>query len=235
MCSLSWCHHQNEYEVFFNRDEKKTRGRATPPALSEKNGVRYLSPKDADAGGTWLLANERGVTLALLNYWWNAPSLVQSLSRGRLISDLLAHESSAKNVIKRLLNTSLVGYGNFTLVAFDLDLEEGPLATRWNGESLSMIEPEMPLCSSSFLPDEVISSRQSHFQTLPDREPDTLWHWHSQEPKPTAYTVRMNRPDAQTWSISRVRVTQGSVHWWYVEEMPELNSPSQEHEIIMYR
>jgi Transport and Golgi organisation 2 len=235
MCSLSWYHRQNEYEVFFNRDEKKTRGRALPPRLSETNGVRYLCPKDADAGGTWLLANEYGVTLALLNYWGNTPQPSASLSRGRLVSEVLAAETSATSVMERLSQTSLKGYASFTLAAFDLSLPDGPLVMRWTGQSLSTLPPEMPLCSSSFLPDEVIASRQQLFQNLPDHEAETLWKWHTEEAAPSAYTVRMNRPDAQTWSSSRVLVTASDIHWRYIEEMPGLSQPSQSHELKMKR
>jgi hypothetical protein len=235
MCSLSWYYHQNEYEVFFNRDEKKTRRRATPPALSENNGVRYLSPMDADAGGTWLLVNDHGVTLALLNYWDGMQRPDARFSRGRLLSDQLVHETTAAAVIDRLQNTDLIGYGCFTLAAFDRGLTEGPMVIRWNGACLSTVAPEMPLCSSSYLPDEVISSRQRYFQTLPDHAPETLWHWHSHEESPTAYTVRMNRPDAQTWSISRVTVTADSICWLYVEEMPGLLMPPHRHELTIQK
>ena len=235
MCSLSWYYHQNEYEVFFNRDEKKTRQRAAPPAIHEKNGVRYLSPKDADAGGTWLLVNDYGVTLALLNYWDGNQRPDASFSRGRLLSDQLSHHTSAAAAIQHLLETSLIGYGSFTLAAFDQDLSNGPLVLRWTGESLSKVLPEMPLCSSSYLPDEVISSRQHCFQSLSDHQPETLWQWHTQEASPTAYSVRMNRPDAQTWSISRISVKSDSIRWQYLEEMPDLQSPPLMHESMIQR
>jgi len=234
MCSLSWHHQKNGYEVFFNRDEKKTRGRADPPGLGQLDGVRYLSPKDADAGGTWLLANERGVTLALLNYWNTAAhELNPTRSRGHLLTELLASQTSAAAAVKYLQGISLTGYGNFTLAAFDLTLDEGPLVVRWDGESLSSIPPALPLCSSSFLPEAVIESRQRHFQTLSDRDPETLWNWHRKEQSPTAYTVRMNRPDAQTWSISRVSVNHDAIHWHYIEEMSGLATAPHEYQALL--
>ncbi len=234
MCSLSWCHTKDGYEVFFNRDEKKTRGRAAPPALGENHSVRYLAPRDADAGGTWLLANEHGVTLALLNYWsTSAKEMSAPMSRGRLLRDLLAAQTSASEAVKYLQSIHLQGYGCFTLAAFDLDLLDGPLVVRWDGKSLALLPPNLPLCSSSFLPDAVIESRQRSFETLPNHEPDTLWSWHRSELAPTAYTVRMNRPDAQTWSSSRVTVSRATICWLYVEEMPGLTTHPCEHDVLL--
>jgi hypothetical protein len=136
-------------------------------------------------------------------------------------------------VVKQLQDMSLAGYGSFTLAIFDLTLTEGPLLVRWNGESLALLPGEMPLCSSSFLPDVVIESRQRSFRSLPDQEPETLWDWHRKEQAPTAYTVRMNRPDAQTWSLSRVAVSRAAVRWHYVEEMPGLTTQPQPHEVFL--
>jgi hypothetical protein len=234
MCSLSWHHQQDGYEVFFNRDEKKTRGRASPPAPGQLSGVRHLSPKDADGGGTWLLANEYGVTIALLNYWnMLAKEKHAALSRGSLLSGLLAAHTSASAVVEQLHDVPLQGYGSFTLAAFDLTLVEGPMVVRWDGESLNSLPHELPLCSSSFLPEAVIRSRQRDFQALPDQRPETLWDWHRKEEAPTAYTVRMNRPDAQTWCISRVSVTIDSIRWCYIEELPDLQGSPEVHEAIL--
>lgn len=107
--------------MFFNRDEKKTRQRATPPALQVLNGVRFLSPRDGDAGGTWLLANEHGVTLALLNLWGAAfePRPARP-SRGRLLSDLLPDARDAEEAMNRVQSRALADYPGFTLATFDV-------------------------------------------------------------------------------------------------------------------
>jgi uncharacterized protein with NRDE domain len=233
MCSLSWYHHPGGYEVFFNRDEKKTRGRATPPALHDKEGIRYLSPRDADAGGTWLLANEHSVTLALLNYWHStAAERTATLSRGVLLREL-ASQKSAESASQQVRAMSLADYGSFTLAAFDLSQDAGPQVLRWDGRSLNSLPTAMPLCSSSFLPEAVIASRQQSFQALPNHLPDTLWRWHREAAAPSAYTVRMNRPDAQTWCISRVSVTIDSIRWCYIEELPDLQGCPEVHEAIL--
>lgn len=230
MCSLTWHRHSAGYEVFFNRDEKKTRGRATPPAQGNLNGVRHLCPRDADGGGTWLLANEHGLTLALLNYWeTDGNTVVNRLSRGRLLTDLLADQKQAADAIALLQKTPLIRYGGFTLVAFDLDQTHAPLVALWNGSKLIHSEAQMPVCSSSYQPNEVIMARQRSFESLTDCELETLWRWHCQEDHPTAYTTRMNRPDAQTWSISHIAVSTQGLHWLYREEKPDLATASTDY------
>ena len=62
MCTLTWGRDEaGGLEVFFNRDERKTRPVAEPPALDELNGVRFLSPRDPKGGGAWMIANELGL------------------------------------------------------------------------------------------------------------------------------------------------------------------------------
>ena len=69
MCTVTWLPGRNEYRLFFNRDERKTRKPAAPPALHEHHGVRQLYPVDGTAGGTWLGVNEYGVTVGILNHY----------------------------------------------------------------------------------------------------------------------------------------------------------------------
>lgn len=236
MCSMTWHRHPGGYEVFFNRDEKKTRQRATPPALQVLNGVRFLAPQDGDAGGTWLLANEHGVTLALLNLWGAAlePRPARP-SRGRLLSDLLPDARDAEEAMNRVQSHALAAYPGFTLAAFDLSQTGAPLGLRWDGQRVHSLPLQMPVCSSSFDPEVVESFRARHYQQSMPQTLEDLWHWHSHEEQPTACTVRMNRPDAQTWSISHVQVGPGMVRWRYREEMPDFAAAPAEHYLDLSR
>ena len=61
MCTLAWKRDQlTGLEVYFNRDELKTRPIARPLRVLKEDGVRFLSPQDPRGGGTWMLANEYG-------------------------------------------------------------------------------------------------------------------------------------------------------------------------------
>ena len=90
MCTMSWLLDPEGYRVFFNRDERRTRRPARPPEAGEGGGVRFLAPRDGDHGGSWLLAAETGLTLALLNlYEAERPPLEGEFrSRGLLVLDL---------------------------------------------------------------------------------------------------------------------------------------------------
>ena len=97
MCTVTWCRTGVGYEIFFNRDERKTRKAARPPSIQRLHGTRYLAPADGDAGGSWIGANEFGVSLALLN---NYPAAGREpapgrISRGLLLLSLMDAESAA--------------------------------------------------------------------------------------------------------------------------------------------
>ena len=55
MCTLTWWRDgsgSGTYEVFFNRDEKKTRSVAEPPKIISDYGLEFVAPIDPDGGGT---------------------------------------------------------------------------------------------------------------------------------------------------------------------------------------
>ena len=67
VCTLSWFDAPDGYHLFFNRDERRTRRAEIPPAVRCRGSVRFIAPLDGDFGGTWIAANESGLTLCLLN------------------------------------------------------------------------------------------------------------------------------------------------------------------------
>ena len=54
MCTITWLAEPDGYQVFFNRDEKRDRKPARPPAVYETQGLQSVYPVDGKAGGTWL-------------------------------------------------------------------------------------------------------------------------------------------------------------------------------------
>ena len=71
MCTLSWVHDPNNggYHLFFNRDEQRDREPATPPEIDHSGALPFVTARDTRAGGTWLLTNAHGISIATLNHY----------------------------------------------------------------------------------------------------------------------------------------------------------------------
>lgn len=213
MCTLTWNRPSPEtLTVWFNRDEKKTRPIAEPPHLRELDGVRFLSPRDPQGGGTWMFANEYGLVVCLLNRWELGSKTGSGVhkSRGLLVWGMAVAKSLTE--LSELLE-NLENYPPFTLVGLST---EGEVAWDWDGETVTALEPKQPFTSSSYCFTEVKKSREEMFPGA-----DSASYHASLGQESTAFTVRMNRPDAQTWSRSKVSV-RDKITWEYLAEEPDL-------------
>lgn len=209
--------------VHFNRDERKTRPVADPPAHFKENGVRFLSPRDPLGGGTWMLANELGLVVCLLNRWeLEGRTIKNPLSRGRLVWSL-APLGSPVEVSKRLCG--LDRFQAFTLAVFS---PHGDRCFEWDGTSLEDKEVPDLLTSSSFEIESVSRARRDRFLRHPGGAEFHASSWEA----PTAYSVRMNRPDAQTWSRTSLEITD-RVRWHYLAEHPDLLGDPEETRVEM--
>lgn len=229
MCTLTWWREDDRYALFFNRDELKTRLPARPPEIRERNGVRFIAPADGDHGGTWLLGNEFGVSVALLNYY-DAGSGGRSLrdnpvSRGELVLSL-GGAPSLDAVAAMLEETPLVNYRAFHL--FALAPRDSPRLWTWSGGPGAVLRvderPEPPVTTSSYRTEEVCARRRERFleaiesagrRSLPDRL--ELFH-QGIDSENGAFSVRMRRPDAQTVSFSRIDVDGDKIRFTYRRE-----------------
>jgi len=93
----------------------------------------------------------------------------------------------------------------------------------WDGEELTEEDAKAPITSSSYKFEDVRAARRSAFRELPDNlEAKDLRAFHSSNQEvSSAYTVKMCRPDAQTWSLSEVLVGEAAVQWKYLACSPE--------------
>lgn len=214
-----------KYGVYFNRDELKTRPRAHPPELREGG---FLSPLDPKGGGTWMTVNRHGVIVALLNHWHLEENAKGSQSRGKLVWNL-SEENDVVAVEKKLLSLKLSDYSPFILMLMD---QEDTKRWEWNGKDLTQGSPTNPNCSSSFDYENVRSAREKSYSKLESNapltalEPIDLEHFHTEAPH-SAYSVRMLRPDAQTWSRSIITIDKKNIDWLYHEEFPDLKKPAK--------
>ena len=52
MCTVSWLHTPNGYQLLCNRDERHTRKPGLGPMIRNPAGVRVIAPVDGDLGGS---------------------------------------------------------------------------------------------------------------------------------------------------------------------------------------
>ena len=222
MCTVTWTHEAEGYQLFFNRDEKRTRRPAHPPGSSVLEGVRFIAPRDGDFGGTWLSVNEFGVSVCLLN----GAEGIRGRSRGLLVLDLTPTTSVA-GIRQFLQAADLSTYAPFSLVA----IEPGAATiVEWNGRERAirdMPESHGMLTSSSFDTAAVVQRRYNAFASLGPITSDLLGEFHrSHGDEPSAYSTCMHRPDAETVSFSHIRVTQDRIEFRYVPSAPCSNAPA---------
>jgi Transport and Golgi organisation 2 len=229
MCTVSWIRDDAGYELFFNRDEKLVRKKALAPCPAARGGVRFLAPVDGDFGGTWIATNEFGVTICLLN----GANLTGSCggdgrairSRGLLLPELISSPSVAA-VCERVRTADWAVYAPFTLVA--LGPGQPPALVEWDGaRKIVRFQDEsyLMLTSSSFDTEAVRARRQEEFRSLVASsgqvDAELLARFHgSHLPTRSAYSTCMHRPDAETVSFSRIRVSEGGSEFLYNPAAP---------------
>lgn len=229
MCTVTWFHTAEGFELFSNRDERRTRPPAQPPRVFAAAGVRVLAPLDGEAGGSWLTVNELGVALCLLNlYEVEVPATPsgggQYTSRGLLVTDL-AGARSAADAAAGLADLTLARYRPFTLLV--LDAERGVGVHRWDGTTLTAPSPEraIPLVSSGYDVEGATRARRELLASFEAREGslngELLERFHrSHRPERGPYSPCMHRWDAETVSFSHVSVRADEGVFRYVSGAP---------------
>ena len=210
MCTVSWlAAPDGGYELFFNRDESYARGEsALPPRPAVKDGVRFIAPIDAEAGGTWIAANELGLTVCLLNRYPAVPPRLPPAPtrRGHLVMGM-ADADSADDVFARLGRLELGVFRPFTLLVLDL---EGPARRAWWDGRRLVVSPSpspVPLASSSKRSVEAAEAREALWRTLvldrggPGRERQVAYH-RSHQPEPGPLAPCVHRSDGGTVSFT---------------------------------
>ena len=236
MCTVSWLHNGDSYQLLCNRDEKLSRAPAFPPRIQERNGVRYIAPMDGNFGGAWIGTNEYGVSICLLN---GAGGTAGRRSRGLLIPELLTTGSSSIQVAECVSTSDLSPFAPFTLAI--LEPGESTTVIEWDGEERAIAPaPCMPLVSSSFDPQGVRIRRREEFERRLDAagkmDSSVLFAFHaSHGRRADAYSPCMHRADAKTVSFSWVRVTNSTVDFFYAPEAPCKWMPDQSQALELKR
>ena len=230
MCTVTWLikpdpEKGESYDLLFNRDELKTRLPALPLESHEgPAGTDYLCATDADHGGTWLFVNSRGLTVGILNFyaaqanWKPQPDMAGKVqSRGHLVLSFVDC-ADAQAVEADLTSRQLAPYRPFHLLAISPSME--PKFWTWDGTNLEATaspSSHLPFTTSSHATESVLAARRERFREENPQSLGALETYHREfDPKRGAHSVCMMRPDAQTWSISHIRVDPGRIQYDYL-------------------
>src|SRR5215472_2381117 len=233
MCTVSGVHQSNGYHLLCNRDERRTRGTAVAPHIVERGGVRYIAPIDSDGGGTWLSANEFGISVCLLNGSAGVEPSGIRRSRGLLLREL-AWAPSAGECALWLRHLDLGPFAPFSIVI--IEPGRSAILAQWNGIELT-VDPagdrHMPLTSSSYDAAGVRRARLNEFARRAGAwlhaDPTLLYWFHSSHgAAPDAYSTCMHREDAETVSFSWVIVSRDTIRFLYSPGAPCQSKPSDQ-------
>jgi hypothetical protein len=199
----------------------------------ECGGVRYIAPVDSDRGGTWLSANEFGISVCLLNGSGGVEPIRMRRSRGLLLREL-AWAPSADECSLWLRHLDLGPFAPFSIVI--LQPGRSAILAQWNGADL-IVDPagdrHMPLTSSSYDAAEVRRARLNEFAQLVGTrrsiDPALLYWFHSSHgTTASAYSTCMHREDAETVSFSWVIVSKDTIRFLYSPGAPCQTKPSNQ-------
>jgi hypothetical protein len=205
-----------------NRDEQRSRPDATPPRWRDLPSTRAIWPTDAEAGGTWIAANQEGLALCLLNL--NPPSppalppATQLVSRGKIIPRLITRETP-DDALAALHALDLDRFAPFRLLAARPALpapgRPAPshiLEVSWDRTDLRVTRHHAaPLClASSGLGDALVQSRLSLFDGMvlaagATPQSQDLFHHHTWPDRPEL-SVMMSRAEARTVSVTTLEI-----------------------------
>lgn len=224
MCTMTWFVKEDGYELFFNRDERVSRSRADLPTSQHLDTVQYLSPTDSDAGGTWIAANQYGVTVCLLNHYQfeQIETYKNWTSRGEIVRQfaVTSNLSDAETIFNAL---DLDDYRAFRMFLIDQHGENRLCV--WDGH-LARVERNVttPKSSSSVDAKHVKAMRRSLFEDMnlvDSKNADDYINYHSSHlPSRSKESVCMHRADANTVSFSHVSVSAQSVSFRYADGAP---------------
>ncbi len=224
MCTMSWFLREQGYELFFNRDEQLSRSRAELPAIQTQGGLRYISPTDVDAGGTWIAVNECGLTVCLLNHYefQQIATYKDWISRGEIVRKFAAINSIAQAVTD-FNKLELINYRAFRMFLIERNGDNALFV--WDGHQ-ARVQPNVstPKSSSSVNAKHVKSSRKQYFADLHLLESaeveDYLAYHNSHFPHKSEQSVCMHRDDANTVSLSHISVDSRVARFAYTDGSP---------------
>ena len=218
MCTLSFMPDTGGFHLLMNRDEQRTRSVGLPPALHSCGDHQALYPSEP-TGGTWIGVNEKGLTIALIN-WYSKPQLqgAPAFSRGEIIPKLLAENSpgNAERLLRSLPLTRLNPFRLILVLAKDQSLHE------FRSDSTSLEKLTFPWernhwFSSGYDEPEAMRIREMTSAKATGSDPlAMLRNLHrSHAPEKGPFSICMHREDAHTVSFTEISIRKNAVSMSY--------------------
>jgi hypothetical protein len=236
MCTATWLRDGPVFRLWFNRDESRGRPVADPPAVYEMDGLRFVAPRDAAKGGTWIAASDEGRVLALLNKSGGVRPAIPG-TRGRLIPRWIGAADSF-DLLRAVAGEPFDDLPPFRLLAFGFDAtaEGRAVIFSWNGvdRERNPLESARGLVASSGLGDDTaLAARSKVFRetTIPTADSHRAFH-RSHLPERGPFSPCMHHALARTVSHTEIEIGPDRVVMRYVdgppgetEEMVEIQVP----------
>lgn len=231
MCTVTFSPRGMGYCLAMNRDEKRTRAVALPPTRRMVNGRTVVGPTEP-GGGTWIALNDRGATLALIN-WYSVPQDAEkdALSRGEIVtrtshadSPGAAHAALTELPLNRIRPFRLIG-----VFPRSRDLVEW----RWDRDQLDRRQVPWEIrqwVSSSHDESAAQRIRGETFRDALDQPSAGSVAWlrrlhRSHTPEHGPFSTCMHRPDAATVSYAEITVAARTATMHYHPGPPCERSP----------
>jgi hypothetical protein len=231
MCTVTLVARRNGYMLGMNRDEKRTRATARPPARHRLGGRDALLPSEP-GGGTWMGVNDAGATVALIN-WYSVPARVtgRAVSRGEVVKQAL-RSGVPSEIDEALARFGLDSVNPFRLIGVFL-AEKAVIEWRWDLARVERLEHRWRTntwISSGFDEPGAQQTRGKAFGEALRQESAGQVDWlrrlhrsHGAERGP--YSTCMHRADAGTVSYTEVAVSPRMASIRYVPGAPCCTAP----------
>lgn len=232
------------HRLAFNRDERRDRVEGEPSRIEVVDGVTIVAPRDPEGGGSWIAANDHGITAVILN--GNPPSERRAFdaggaSRGGLV--LAAAAAPDLDAAARAIRVAAAGVRRpFRFFATDgrrilragvrLDPARTPFELTleaWDGHPV--------MAASSGIGDHLVEPvRRARFESMLDdhgsgEDPAAMQDaFHaSVAPLRPHLAVRTSRPEARTVATSVVEVNRsaGAVRFTHRDLPAEEGTPDR--------
>ena len=197
--------------IVINRDERRLRVGARPPARFESYGVPAVWPVDQESGGTWTAVNGHGIAFALLNTSGTTGAGASGpvmVSRGAVIP-YLAAAATIDDVESRFIS----GPAHWSCRPFKLLVATLERLVVLSPEGARDVDAPFVLGTSSLGDTLVEQPRRDLFDQLLQTSANA---WQAQDrlhqhawPDRRHVSVLMSRPDACTMSRTEIMISTG--------------------------